>query len=572
MSHSNVEKIKERLGIKEVVETYIKLEKSGKNYKGRCPFHNEKTPSFFVSTDRNSYYCFGCGEKGDIFTFVQKLEGTDFLGSLKILAQRAGVELVQESSESNIREKKLKSILEISTVYFENNLKKNKLALEYLKGRGLTEQTITDWRIGFADDAWRNLFDFLSAKKLDVSLISETGMIKKGDKGNYYDTFRSRIMFPIFNSAGDPIAFTGRIFGTEDEKTAKYLNSPETELFKKSEILYGFHMAKNSIRKHDFSILVEGQMDTIMCHQAGYTNTIASSGTALTEKQLEILFRISPKMVIAYDSDSAGFKASERAWKLALSIGFDVKIAPIKDGKDPADVIKDDPKKWKEIVKDSKHIIEVLVDKIKNSGEDDRKIGQMISEKIIPYLAMIKSNIDKAHFVKIIAQNFSLKEEIVYEELAKFNPAKDADTNSIKIIQSKISNKIDAKSLLVERRLFGILEWQKNNEQKVVDSEKINNELKNILADDYENVFQKISGELDEVIFRLEDGLVDEKTIKKEVEELITNLKLKYLVKRRESLLIDLKNSEKVGDDVRTDEILRQIDKISKEIQGINKS
>jgi DNA primase len=568
MSHNDVEKIKERLGIKEVVESYIKLEKAGKNYKGRCPFHNEKTPSFFVSPERNSYYCFGCGAKGDIFSFVEHFESTDFPGALSVLASRAGVKITHESSETDIKHKQLKKILEDSTKYFEENLSNNKLVLEYLLKRGLTEKTIKDWRIGFAVDGWQNLYDYLSKKSYKDNLIAESGMVKKGEKGRYYDAFRSRIMFPIFSSSGEPIAFSGRIFETEDDKTAKYINSPETELFKKSEVLYGFNKAKNSIRKNDFSILVEGQMDLIMSHQAGYTNTVASSGTALADRQLEMISRISPRMVIAFDSDSAGFKASERAWQMALALGMDVKIANIVGGKDPADLIREDIKKWKEIIKNSKHIIEIFIQKIKSEAAEPREIGILVSKKIIPYLFMMKNKIDQAHFIKIVSENLGIKEEAIYSDLQNYKP--ETSINSLnRKVNSLISKTKD--QMAIEKRIFGLILWQERLPEKVIDVESARSHVQEILGDEYNVVWQMIKDSIDDVLFAIENSYGDEKIIKKDLKELITNLRLKYLLKKRERLLLELKKQEQNHNEDEADKMLLKINEISKEVEAINK-
>ncbi len=568
MSHNDVEKIKERLGIKEVVESYIKLEKAGKNYKGRCPFHNEKTPSFFVSPERNSYYCFGCGAKGDIFSFVEHFESTDFQGSLKILADRAGIKITHESSELDIKNKQLKKVLEDSTKYFEESLSNNKAALEYLQKRGLKEKTIKEWRIGFAPEGWQNLYEFLSKKGHKDSLITESGMIKKGEKGRYYDAFRSRIMFPIFNSTGEPIAFSGRIFGPEDKETAKYINSPETELFKKSEVLYGFNKAKSSIRKHDFSILVEGQMDLIMCHQAGYTNAVASSGTALTERQLEMISRISPKMVIAYDSDSAGFKASERAWQMALALGMDVKIANILGEKDPADMILDDIKKWRETVKNSKHIIEVLIQKIKIETTDDREIGISVSKRVIPYLFMMKNKIDQAHFIKIVSEKLGIKEEAIYADLQNYK-SDPVINNAARKNNNIISRSKD--QMTIEKRIFGLILWQERLPEKVIDVEIARNQIREILGDEYNVVWQIIKDSIDDILFAIENSYGDEKIIKKDLKELIVNLRLKYLLKKRERLLLELKKQEQSKNENEEDQLLIRINEVSKELEAINK-
>lgn len=582
MSQSDVEKIKERLGIKEVIESYIKVEKAGKNFKARCPFHNEKTPSFVISPERENYYCFGCGAKGDIFTFVEKFEGIDFSGALKILADRAGIKLENQPSQNNSELKLLKDILEEAAKYFEFNLQLNGEAIEYLKRRGLSVKIISDWRIGFSKDGWNNLLDFLKSKNYKESDLEKAGLIKKGGKGNFYDTFRSRIMFPIFNSQGEVVAFTGRIFGEEND-AAKYLNSPESIVFKKSEILYGFDKAKSSIRKNDFTILVEGQMDTIMAHQIGYTNTVASSGTALTDRQLEIINRISPKIVIAYDSDSAGFKAAQRAWQIALELGMDVKIAPLKEGTDPADLIKENILEWKETIKKSKHLIEVLVDKIKNDltiKNDPRKISQSVNSVLIPYVSRIKSKVDQSYFVKFISDSLNIDEESIKEDLKNFK----SDNVDNFILSSndniksnhKISNKnngSEVKNLSIEKRLFGILFWQESTKKPDIDFKKLREDILEIISENkFKTIAELITSERESIIFNLEEMYNDKKTLENDVPELLSNLKIKYLSERRNQLLLDLKKSEYQKDEEMSDQLLKEIGEISTEIQNLNQN
>jgi DNA primase len=342
---SSVDQIKSKIDIVSLVGSYIKLDKAGTNFKGKCPFHNEKTPSFFVSPDRGSYYCFGCQAKGDIFTFVQEFEGLDFIGSLKILADKAGVTLEQYDRGEKTEKERLHNVLEQAVFFYEKKLSENKQALDYLFGRGVTEETLKNFRIGFAPLEWRELYEYLKERGVTEKDMFEVGLIKKpGDTAREkspYDTFRGRIVFPISDSSGRIVGFSGRIL-VPDEKSPKYLNSPETSLFNKSEILFGLDKAKKDIRLKDYSILVEGQMDIVMLHQAGITNTVASSGTALTENHLVKLRRLSNRIIMAYDGDSAGFSASNRSAQIALSLGMELKIAEMPTGKDPADLAKDD--------------------------------------------------------------------------------------------------------------------------------------------------------------------------------------------------------------------------------------
>src|SRR3989344_977751 len=342
-----VEQIKERLSIADVVGSYMQLTRAGASLKGICPFHSEKTPSFFVSPARGSYYCFGCQAKGDIFTFVQEFEGLDFVGALRVLASRAGVTLQKMDPKQRSEYARLYQLLEKATRFFEAQLREGSEARQYLTARGLSDESIRSWRLGYAPDEWRSLFDYLITEGFKPEEMQKVGLVKVSTQadpaGNtasgtkrYYDAFRGRIMFPILDSASRVIAFSGRILPRlDDGKTGKYINSPETVLFSKSHVLHGFHLAKLAIREKDATILVEGQMDLLMSHQAGYRNTVASSGTALTTHQLERLRRLSENLLIAFDSDSAGLKAAERAIGLALSLGMNVKVIPLQD-KEPA--------------------------------------------------------------------------------------------------------------------------------------------------------------------------------------------------------------------------------------------
>ncbi len=568
MSQDNVSKIKERLGIKEVIEDYIKLEKAGSNYKGRCPFHNDKTPSFFVSPERESYYCFGCGAKGDIFTFVQEFEGTDFVGALKILANKAGIELEKINYQKNSKTKIIKDILEEATSFFEEQLKNNSEVKLYLEKRGIKEKTILEWRIGFAPSGWRNIFDHLKKLKYLESDIERAGFIKKNEKGEYYDRFRSRVMFPIFNSMGEVIAFSGRIFGSSEEM-AKYINSPETEVFKKSEVLYGLDKAKKAIRKNNFTILVEGQMDTIMCYQAGYKNVVASSGTALTETQLKNINKLSNNLVIAFDSDSAGFSASEKAWGMALSLGMDVKIAPLRGGLDPADLIKEDIKKWKEVIKNSQHIIDALIDKINDSGSSKRKINQMIVKEIIPHLSSIKSRVDQHYFTKKISDKFNLPIDVISEEVKNYqkngNLLDDEYSTGADYEKPKAINTRERDELSLEKRLFGILYYFEKKDPSRF--EEIQKGIVSIVGkEEYDKILESINNELEEIIFAVENSF-DYETVTKESTELIKNLKIKKLNKKRKELLLELKSAEITGDEKIENDLLKEINNISKEIQ-----
>ncbi|MFH1605960.1 MAG: DNA primase [Nanoarchaeota archaeon] len=564
---SSVEQIKERLNIEEVVGSYIKLEKAGNSLKAKCPFHNEKTPSFFVSLDRGSYYCFGCGAKGDIFTFVQEFEGIDFLGALKILADRAGVTLEKFTSKTTDKKERLYQLLETATLFLQKNLQSEDLPapsvarqagipLTYLKKRGLNDKTIKTWKIGYVRDEWRSISDYLKSKGFLDDEMERAGITKTEGKSTY-DRFRGRIMFPIFDSAGRVVAFSGRILH-DDGQSAKYLNSPQTELFDKSKVLYGHDRAKQSIRKFDFSILVEGQMDLLMAHQAGFTNTVASSGTALTREHLALLKRISNKIIMSFDSDNAGAKAAERGWALALSCGMDVKIAEIPKGFDPADLILKDKEEFKNVLKNSIFLIDFLLNRVKAEISDlpaatqaqvgKKKLWATIKTKILPYIYLLDGNTERSRYVKKISEMIDIKEDFIWDDLKKikldeeFQPQNESLEN--KAIEKEISQEILRKGS-VERNLATILVKQENEK---IDTVSIKDKIKQIIGDErFEKFKKEYKDKINEIGFEAEAyyGKVETDKLKKETDYLILTLREEHFKKELEKLLIDMKSAEK---------------------------
>ncbi|KKT95254.1 MAG: primase protein [Parcubacteria group bacterium GW2011_GWA2_45_15] len=418
---SDVDTIKERLGIAEIVSGYIKLEKAGTSLKARCPFHNEKTPSFFVSPVRQSFYCFGCGAKGDIFTFVESVEGLDFRGALKLLAEKAGVEIKYHGGESKTEKDKILAVLEEATKFFEKELAGVSLARRYIASRGISDETVRDWRIGYAPAEWRSLYGYLQNLGYERDIIMKAGLIKKtvdeARSGEPYDVFRDRVIFPLADSNGSIIAFSGRALTKETEP--KYLNSPDTVLFTKSEVLYGLDKAKDQIRKRDYAVLVEGQIDLVLSHQYGVRNSVASSGTAFTRMHLERLKRLSSRIIIAFDGDPAGEKAAEKASILGISLGLEVKVANLPEGLDPAEVIRKNSQEWKDILRESLPAVEFFFNKIEEKEKDPRKLGKQIEKRILPMIKLIGSTIEQSHFISLLAKRTSIKEEILWEDLKK---------------------------------------------------------------------------------------------------------------------------------------------------------
>ncbi|OGG86074.1 DNA primase [Candidatus Kaiserbacteria bacterium RIFOXYB1_FULL_46_14] len=415
----SVQQIKDRLSIIDVISPYVELHKAGKNFKGKSPFTAEKTPSFHVSSERGMYYCFSSSQGGDMFTFVQKMEGVDFKGALKILADRAGVELVQEDPKKRDRRDTLYNAIEEATRFFEKKLTDNKNALDYITDRTVTKETIDKWRIGYAPDEWRSLKEYLNQKGFPDDVLIEAGLAKRAEAGKQpYDVFRDRIMFPIMDPSGRVIAFSGRIL-KKDTDSPKYVNSPETPLFNKSEALFGYDKAKHGIHKFDFSLIVEGQFDVVLSHQAGYHNAVAVSGTALTNQHLSLLQRLSNRVVLALDSDKAGIAAVKRAAELALSRGIDLKVARIEGGKDPADLVREDPKLLRQSIGKASHVIEFLLNILKAEAKDPRTYKIKTRDEILPYIVSIDSAIERDHFASIVAEAVGTTIDAIRLELAR---------------------------------------------------------------------------------------------------------------------------------------------------------
>lgn len=573
---SSVDLIKEKLDIADIVGSYIKLEKAGSNFKGKCPFHNEKTPSFFISPDRGTYYCFGCGAKGDIFTFVQEFEGLDFRGALKNLALRAGVELEQENPAVRSEKERLYSVLEQATFFFQKNLADNAEAKKYLLGRGLSEETIKEWSIGYAPLAWQDAHDFLVSKGFTKSELEKVGLIKKSEKkaGEYYDVFRGRIVFPIFDVGGKVIAFSGRIL-VDDGKSPKYLNTPETILFNKSQTLYGLHKAKVDIRRKDYSILVEGQMDLVMSHQAGFGNTIASSGTAFTAEHLGKLKRLSNRIVMAFDADGAGFTAANKSAQLALSLGMEVKIALLPKGTDPAELIKTDMDAWKNALKNTLHIIDFYMQSLLSQNLDERKLAKEIQTKVLPYINMLESSMERSHFVSKIAERVGIKEDALWEDLKKTPMvagavAHNSSMNSASAPTTEYAHRQSNPSFrknVIEKKILGIKMWQESLSEPKIKADELVTRLETVVGREaVALLLSELEPNKNELIFEVEAYYDKRNDIKDEIGELFNNLEEERLKEEFVRTMAELGTAEKNKDLSKVEELLTKCTEISKKI------
>ena len=568
---SVIEDIKSRLNIVDVASGYLKLEKAGGNFKACCPFHSERTPSFFISPSRQTYHCFGCNKGGDIISFVEEVEGLDFQGALKLLADKAGVTLTREKAGAKDERDAIHSALLLATKFYEAVLPKFPDALTYIENRGLTSETIKNFHVGFAPDEWRALGDFLAKKGISESVMERAGLIVRSPKG-FYDRFRGRVMFPITDSSGRVIAFSGRILKEEAGKTlgasasAKYVNSPETEVFHKSRALFGFYQAREKARHDDVCILVEGQMDLILSHQAGATNTVASSGTALTPEHLEMIKRFTKNIILALDADKAGLSATHRAIELALDQDMDVKIAQLPDGLDPADLILKDPALWQNAIKNARHVIDFYLELLPELYTDKDTLRAKISEIVIPFIPHLKGSLDQAHFVGKIADLIKMKEDPIWDEVKKR-----AKTVGVVRETEKLEQKVAQLSRYtrIARTVEGVLVWQAGLENPSVNNISEYRERFTKLIEGSPPV-EVVNG--DELIFEAEARLQGSEKIEEELNSLLKSLAEEILREKFTIKMAELKQAEINGDVSDAEKILSECQAISKELHTLTKN
>lgn len=421
--------IKSKLDIVDVIREYIPLKPAGVNFRALCPFHREKSPSFVVSPEKQIWHCFGCSKGGDIFSFVMEMEGISFVDSLRNLAPKAGVTLKRQNPKLTSQRNRLLDIVEYARNYYHKILLesgKAESARKYLAERGLNEETIDEWQVGFSPDSWDDLINLLIKKGYKENEIFLAGMsVKKEGAGRFYNRFRGRIMFPINDVNGNTVAFSARVSPEKekDEKMGKYINSPQTLVYDKSRILFGLEKAKQEIKKADQAIITEGQMDVITAHQNGYKNVVASSGTALTGEQVMLLKRYSNNIIFSFDMDKAGEMAVDRGIKESMQQEMNAKIIKLPNGKDPDECIKNNKEEWEEAVKNAKPIMQYYFDKIfTNIDLDEVENKREAARKLLPTISRIGNKIEQDFWIKKLSQTIDVREDTLRETLRQNTP------------------------------------------------------------------------------------------------------------------------------------------------------
>ncbi|MDA3815114.1 MAG: DNA primase [Patescibacteria group bacterium] len=581
------DQIKERLGVAEVIGEYLKLDKAGSNYKALCPFHNEKTPSFMVNTEKNFWYCFGCQKGGDVFSFVMEMEGLEFREVLERLAERTGVEIPRfqklDKKEKG-RKQRLFEILEWATKFYQHQLYQSKGAekiIEYLKKRGINDEQIANFRIGFAPNGWRNLLNFLLQKGYNLNDINATGLLveKNGSQENFYDRFRNRIIFPVIDISGRTVGYSARIVPGEDEKSAKYVNTSQTEIYDKSRILYGLYQAKTEIKKQNFAIVVEGNVDVISSFVVGVPNIIAISGTALTAEHAKIIKRYTEKVKLCFDMDEAGQNAMRKSVKTCLEEGLEVEIIIMPEGvKDVNDLLVENRgEEWKELTEKSRDVLDYLFESVSSKYDKNKPSGKKkIAHDLLNVIKDIADPIEQNYWLKKLSNLVEVGEEQLTQVLEKVNvkesisEKKEVNSN-VKDLHS--SEKSKSRIEILQERLLGVFSLGLN--ELSGEAEKIG---KDFFEEKYQEIWEALKRKekslFEEDLNRFEtavcysfdkkEGFIEnEIDFQKECKMLIDEITKEKNRRKLKKITWDIKRAQELGDEDTEDLLLREFQSLS---------
>lgn len=587
------DEIKQKLDIVDFIREYIPVKAVGANFQALCPFHGEKTPSLVISPEKQIWHCFGCGKGGDAFSFLMEMEGLSFPEAVRELAPKVGVVLRNDNPETYSKRNRLLDIMALSVKYYHHILgtKTGEKYLAYLKKRGITQEIIDEWQIGYSLDSWDSLHNFLIARPLEGKKylsqeIFEAGLLTRKEGSNhFYDRFRDRIMFPVNDVNGNPIAYSARLNPeVVNDKVGKYINSPQGPIYDKSRVLFGLDKAKSHIKNKDLVIVVEGQMDVIACHQFGYKNTVASSGTALTTEQVALLKRYTNNIALCFDADAAGQLAADRGIKEAMAAEMNISVIIIPSGKDPDEALRQDPSSFELAVTEAKPMMEYYFDKV-TAGLDLSTVDNKkeVAKKMLAMIAKLANKIEAAYWLKTTAQALETDENALRESLPKetiketFSPIKTPQV-ALKAREEQLSELLLA---IIIRFPDFIAYVISKMELLWVENEENRSFYKNLIiyynktkALDYsgfrEYLAQEADGSadiLDRLILLGEKDFYsyEAKNVQEEIIKIIVELKKYYLQKQIAMAQKAMANAEKSGN-------VDAINKILEELKGLTDS
>ncbi|MFC1655915.1 DNA primase [Patescibacteria group bacterium] len=578
-----VSEIKSRLNIEDVVAQYVQLKPAGRNLKGLCPFHQEKTPSFMVSPEKELAYCFGCHKGGDMIAFVQEVEGIEFKEAVNILAEKCGLDLAdyQMSSQSKHSKSEKEEIYEIHTkaAKFYSDLLWNtddgKKVLGYLRNRGMSDDSIREFNFGLSPDSFDKTHLELVKSGYSRKILALSGMAisKDTNSDKVYDRFRRRLMIPIYDSLGRIVGFGGRALKKDDEP--KYLNSSDSPIYKKSDVMYGYNFAKDSIKKSSKVLLVEGYFDVIMSYQMGIKNVVATSGTALTVQQIKLLKRLTKDLIFCFDTDKAGIAAAKRGFALAQKEGVNVRVLSVPGAKDPADYIKDHGEEWNQIIENTVPFMEFALNDALERNDPTKLDGKKaIMNEMIEYLLILSSSLEQDFYIREIAQKIDAKEVQIYDELKRAG-----ESSSLKVRKKSVKTQEENKKFSLFDFILGLVyenpelledDFNGIDPEKLPEDEKsIYNTLKdnyNLLrAEDKRKEFlacfdDDVCKKLEVISLFIEEsyGGFNENKIEIEFKALVNKLKNTWLDRQKRSLSREMREAEKNGEKDRAKELLQQ--------------
>lgn len=589
ISEEIIQKVKEENDIVDVISESVKLKRSGRNYFGLCPFHHEKTPSFSVAQDKQIYKCFGCGEAGNVITFVMKTRNISYVEAIELLARRANIEIIYDNEKKNlersINDRYYKLNIEAARFYYRNLLKSKK-AITYLTNRGISSETIRRFGLGFAEDSWNSTMNFLMKKGFTNLDFINNGLVIKSQKGTYYDRFRNRVIFPIFDINGRVIGFGGRVM---DDSKPKYLNSPETKIFKKGTNLYGLNFAvKNGIKDRSI-IMVEGYMDCISLHQHGITNVVASLGTALTPGMAKLMKRYADKIILSYDSDSAGMNAAMRGLEILKKEGLDVRILTVPEGKDPDEYIRKNSKESFLMLVEKALLLTDYKLKMARRGYDLKK-SLDAAEYAKNAIDIIKEldPVERDVYINKLSADTGVKEIALYD-LMNEKLQKNVKNAYVMNIDDTLGQKLylEPAYLSAERNLIKIMSINSkaydyiinnfNIDNLILDShKKIYNLIEKYIQDNLDSRIEHIGASCDDldsskewVIINDINVILDEDDYKDYIDACIKELKKYQLEESKKQIMTEIKLLENQGKITESLELTQKLTKIQKEIGGI---
>ena len=591
ISEEILEKIKSQNDIVDVISERVRLRKAGRNFTGLCPFHNEKTPSFSVSQEKQIYKCFGCGEAGNVISFVMKDKNLPFIEAVKYLANRANIPLEINNGEKSKSAKKKDLLYRVNVEaakFFFSNLMNNQNAKEYFLNRGIKEETIKKFGLGFANDSWNSLMFYLRKKGINDVLLEEAGLISVNkEKGRKYDRFRNRVMFPVFDYQGKVIGFGGRVL---DDSKPKYLNSPETLVFQKGTNLYGLNFALKHNMSERYFVIVEGFMDLISLHQYGITNVVASLGTALTINQARLLKRYADKVIISYDADMAGQMATLRGLEILRTAGFDVRVLNIPQGKDPDEYVRSNGKEaFLKLINSAEPLIDYRMKKAEEGIDFKNSQSLILYAKRIMEIISDLDPMEKDVYIKKASENTGIKEQTLYDILK--SKMKDNRENNFRNNKEEDRSKlyVEPGFLKAERAILKIMlenkEYLQYIEERISENDFILLEHKEIFTvimlakgENINNIDSFIESKLNntksigELVKIREENIFFADDVKVQINDFINEIhsyKLKQRIDQLRKEQKELENQGKIEESIKLAIELASVTKKLKEIKRV---